>query len=125
MQIKVSVTDTGPVNLPGDLRGVLENVADDWSREVVERTRSGRDATGRALRRKRDGSVSRLTDTGRMLRSFGPRHVDEGGFVLGPSRGRNATIAYVNQARGRKWIGASDEQVQAARDAIARAVERT
>ena len=51
MRITPHVTDTGPIRLP-NLRDVLTDVADTWTREVVDRTRSGKDADGRALRRR-------------------------------------------------------------------------
>ena len=122
LDIRIRTSDTGPIALP-DVRDVITDVAHQWTAEVVARTRSGRDASGRALRAKRDGSRSTLTDSGRMLRSFGPTRVDSDGFSLAPGRGRDATVAYVNEARGRRWVGVDDRQTSDARDRVAAALQ--
>ena len=84
LRINVNVHDPGgPHDLPLDLRDVLTDVAADWTREIRDRTRAGRDATGRQMRPRADGSPATLTDTGRTLASLQP-DVHEGGFRLLP-----------------------------------------
>ena len=122
LNVNIRTSDTGPVTLP-NLRDVIADVADTWTREVIGRTRSGRDVNGRALRPKRDGGRSTLTDSGRMLASFGPARIDSDGFTLAPGRGRDATVAYVNQARGRRWVGVDDRQISDARQQVADAIQ--
>ena len=117
LNVKINVRDTGPIDLPGDLRPVLDDIAAGWTREVIARTKSGRDADGRAMRLKRDGSRSTLNDSGRMLRSLRPT-VHDRGFAIAPTGRRNATVAAVHQASGRAWIGADDRQIDEARDAV-------
>ncbi len=123
LDIRIRTSDTGPIALP-DVRDVITDVAHQWTAEVVARTRSGRDVNGRALRAKRDGSRSTLTDSGAMLRSFGPARIDSDGFTLAPAGRRNATVAHVNQARGRKWIAVNDRQISDARRQVADAIQR-
>ena len=123
MRITPLVTDTGPIVLP-DVRDVIADVAHQWTAEVVARTRSGRDASGKALRPKQDGGRSTLTDSGRMLRSFGPVRIDSDGFTLAPARGRDATVAFVNQHRGRRWVGVTPDQIADARAAVVEALQQ-
>ena len=116
------ITDTGPITLGGDLRGLLEDISDTWTSQIQQRTRSGRDADGRAMRLKRDGSRSTLHDSGRMLRSLRPT-VHDRGFKIAPTGRRNATVAAIHQASGRAWIGADDRQIDEARAAVADALQ--
>ena len=52
LNVAINVRDSGPVTLTGDLRGLLEDIADTWTSQIRQRTRSGRDADGKAMRRK-------------------------------------------------------------------------
>ena len=114
----------GPVTFPS-LRDVVSDIASDWTTQIQQRTRSGIDASGRRFRPRKDGSASTLTASGRMVRSFRPTRVDEDGFTLAPGRGRDATVAYVNQARGRRWIAATPDQISDARDRVAGALRKS
>ena len=62
-----------------------------------------------------------MTDTGEMLRSL---HADvtDNGFRLAPTGRRNLTVAHVHQAGGRRWMGATERQIDAARETIADAI---
>lgn len=123
LNVTIRTHDTGPINLP-DLRPALDTIADTWTHEIASRTRSGRGVTGRALRRKRDGSPSTLTDTGALLASLRPT-VDGKGFRIRPTGRRNLTIGAIHQATGRKWAGASAEQIDSARRAVVEAIQGT
>ena len=123
--ITPTVHDTGPVTLPG-LRDTLDRIAHQWRGEVVDRTRNGRDAAGRRLRRRKDGTPSILTDSGQMLRSLGVEHVDEHGFRVSLRGRRNRKVAALSHQTGRPWVGVSDDQIDAARQQVADALrERT
>lgn len=117
----LNVHDSGPVSLPGDLRSVLGDVADTWTREIRQRTRSGRAADGRQMRRKADGTRATLHDTGRMLASL-QADVDDSGFRLHPTGQRNTIVARTHQRTGRRFMGASEQQIDAARDRVAAAL---
>ena len=97
LDIRIRTSDTGPVRLP-NLRGVLDDIASDWTTEIRQRTRSGRDADGRQMRRRADGSVSRLHDSGAMLGSLRPTTVDDRGFQIAPTGARNAIVARTHAA---------------------------
>ena len=124
LNVKISVNDTGPINLP-DLRPVLDDIAADWRSETISRTRAGKDASGKAMRRKSDGSVSRLHDSGQMLRSL-QADVGDRGFTIAPSGARNRTssLAISSRAPGRQMGMGADEQTDR-RDARDRRRRRT
>ena len=118
LNVTINVHDTGgPVNLPGDLRPVLDSIAADWRSEIISRARSGKGADGRQMRPRRDGTRATLHDTGRMLGSLRPT-VDDRGFKIAPTGRRNRTIAAIHQATGRRWAGADDRQIDEARAAV-------
>ena len=123
LHISVTTSDTGPVSLP-DLRGVLDTIAGDWTDQIKRRTASGRDVDGRALRPKRDGTRSTLTDSGALLRSLTP-DVGDRGFKLAPTGRRNLTVGAIHQASGRRWAGASPDQIEDARRAVVDALQGT
>ena len=116
MRISIRTTDTGRVELP-DLRPALDTIAADWTRGIQDRTRRGRDARGVPFRPKRDGSPSRLIDSGRMVGSL-RADVGDKGFRLAPAAGRDATVAAINEARGRTFVAASERQIEDARRAV-------
>ena len=125
MRISVSVHDTGgPADLRRlDLRPTLASVARQWSTEIRQRTLSGRDVDGGRLRPKRDGSASNLKDTGAMLGSLAA-DVDADGFTLSPAGARNRQIAFIQQNTGRRFMGASPDQISDARQTVADAIKR-
>ena len=124
LSVKINVRDSGPIAIPGDLRPVLDDIARQWTAEIVARTRSGRGADRRAMRRRADGSVSRLHDSGAMLNSLRPT-VSDRGFKIAPAGRRNRTIAAIHQATGRRWAGASPDQIADARAAVVEALQGT
>ena len=124
LRINVTTSDTGPVNLPGNLRPVLDTIAADWRSEIIARTPSGKGADGRQMRRRADGTVSRLHDTGAMLASL-QADVGDRGFSIAPTGRRNRTIAAVHQATGRRWAGADERQIADARRAVVDALQGT
>ena len=124
LNINVNVRDSGPVTLTGDLRGLLEDISDTWTSQIRQRTRSGKDADGRPMRRKADGSVSRLHDSGQMLGSL-RADVGDRGFKIAPTGARNIVIARTHQRGGRRWAGASEQQIEEARDRVADALRDT
>ncbi len=125
MRISVSATSTAPLSdalpLRRGLRSVMPGVAADMSRSIRQRTESGRDVSGRPFRRKKDGSRSTLQDSGRMVESFRPTEIRADGFTVAPTGKRNRAVAHVHQATGRRWIGADDRQIDAARERVAEA----
>ena len=127
LHVRISTTDTGgPAGLdPLDLRATLDDVASTWTTEIRDRTRSGRGADGRAMRPRRDGSRSTLHDTGAMLASLRPQTVTDSGFVLGLTGRRNNTVGAIHQATGRRWAGASPDQIEDARRAVVDALQGT
>ena len=120
LDIRIRTSDTGPVRLP-NLRGVLDDIASDWTTEIRQRTRSGRDADGRQMRRRADGSVSRLHDSGKMLASLRPT-VDDRGFKIAPTGTRNAIVARTHARSRRQFMGADEQQIADARDRVAAAL---
>ena len=103
LNVAINVRDTGPVTLTGDLRGLLEDIADTWTSQIQQRTRSGRDADGRPMRKKRDGSRSTLHDSGQMLGSL-RADVGDRGFKIAPTGAakhrRRRTSSAQRQAMG-------------------------
>ena len=120
--LHITIRDTGPVDLPGDLRSTLDDIASDWTAQIRQRTRSGKGVDGRQMRRKRDGSVARLHDTGAMLASL-QADVHDSGFRLAPTGRRNRTVAAIHQASGRRWAGADERQIEDARAAVVEALQ--
>ena len=123
LHVNVTVNDTGPVDLP-DLRAVLHDVADTWRAEIISRTRSGKGADGRQMRRRVDGSPARLTDSGAMLASLSA-DVDDKGFRLHPTGTRNTIVARTHQRSRRQFMGASPDQIEDARAAVVEALRNT
>ena len=123
LDIRIRTSDTGPVRLP-NLRGVLDDIASDWTTEIRQRTRSGRDADGRQMRRRADGSVSRLHDSGKMLASLRPTTVDDRGFKIAPTGTRNVIVARTHQRSRRTFMGASPDQIEDARAAVVEALQQ-
>lgn len=125
MRINVTATSSPPLRevlpLRRGLRAALPAVAADMARGIRDRTEAGRDVSGRAFRRKRDGSPSNLIDSGRMVESFQPADETATGFVLAPTGRRNRAVAHIHQATGREWIGADERQIDAARESVAEA----
>ena len=124
MPIKMIVKTSSPLRdvlpLRRGLAAALPGIARDLAAGVRRRTESGRDVNGRAFRRKRrDGSPSTLTDSGRMVESFRPQTVSETGFTLAPTGRRNVIVGAAHQSRGRRWVGADERQIEAAREQIA------
>ena len=117
LHVAINVHDSGNPDLPGDLRSTLDTIASTWRDEIIDRTRGGKGADGRAMRPKRDGTVSRLHDTGAMLGSLRADGGDRG-FQIAPTGRRNRTIAAIHQATGRRWAGADDRQIDEARAAV-------
>ena len=122
LNVSVNVTDSGPVDRP-DLRDTLSRVADDWTHQIADRTRSGRDVDGRQLRPKADGAPSRLHDTGALLASL-RADVGETGFTIAPTGKRNRQIAAIHQNTGRAFMGASADQIDSACRAVVEALRR-
>ena len=120
--LKISVRDSGAIDLPGDLRPVLDDIARQWTAEVVARTRSGRDADGKTMRPRRDGTRATLHDSGAMLASL-QADVGDRGFKIAPAGRRNVIVAAVHQATGRRWAGASEDQIEDARAAVVEALQ--
>ena len=123
LHVNVTVNDTGAVNLP-DLRSTLDTIAADWTTEIRQRTRSGKGADGRQMRRRVDGSPARLTDSGAMLKSLSA-DVDDKGFRLAPSGTRNTIVARTHQRSRRQFMGASPDQIEDARAAVVEALRNT
>ena len=121
LDIRIRTSDTGPVNLP-DLRPVLDDISTTWRSEIIARTRSGRGADGRAMRRRADGSTSRLHDTGEMLGSL-RAVVDDRGFTIAPTGRRNTIVARTHQRTRRQFMGADEQQISDARQAVADAIQ--
>ena len=119
LNVRINVNDSGsPAGLdPLDLSGVLDTIATTWREEIRSRTRSGRGADGREMRRRSDGSRTTLDDTGAMLASL-RADVDDTGFRLQPVGKRNTIIARTHMRTGRRFMGASDEQIDAARQQV-------
>ena len=124
LNVRINVHDSGPVTLPGDLRPVLDDIAAGWRSEIIARTRAGRAADGRQMRRKADGTRATLHATGAMLASL-QADVDDRGFKLAPTGRRNRTVAAIHQASGRRWAGADDRQIEDARRAVVEALRNT
>jgi len=124
LRVNVNVRDSGPLDLPGDLRSTLDSIAGDWTREIASRTRSGRDVAGRALRRKVDGTVSRLHDSGAMLASL-KAEVDDRGFTIAPTGARNTVVARTHQRTRREFLGADERQIEDAKRTIVDALQGT
>ncbi len=101
------------------LAAELPGIAADLAGDIRRRTASGRDVSGKPFRPKRDGSRSTLQDSGRMVRSLRPVQVTDRGFVLAPVGKRNQRIGALAHQRGRRWVGASDRQIDEARERIA------
>ena len=127
--LKIRITTTAPLRevlpLRAGLRRALPRIADSMSRGVRDRTASGRDTRGRRFAPKADGSPSRLTDTGRMVASFGTASMRPAGFTLGPGSREHAKAgAHQTGARGlprREWIGVSRRQIDQAVEQVATA----
>ncbi len=123
LHVNVTVNDTGPVDLP-DLRAVLHDVADTWRAEIISRTRAGKGADGRQMRRRVDGSPARLHDTGRLLTSL-QADVDDRGFRIAPTGTRNTIVARTHQRSRREFLGADERQIEDARRAVVDALQGT
>ena len=54
-----------------------------------------------------------------MLRSFRPVQIDDRSFTLAPVGARNQRVGAVAHQRGRRWVGASDRQIDEATVRIA------
>ncbi len=125
MRVSVTATSTAPLSealpLRRGLRAVMPGVAADMSRSIRQRTEGGRDVAGRPFRRKKDGSRSTLQDTGAMVKSLKPRQVTDRGFTLKPTGRRNERIAALAHQTGRRWVGASERQIDAAREKVTEA----
>ena len=103
------------------LRSALPGIANDLAGGIRRRTASDRDVSGQRFRPKRDGTPSTLQDSGRMLRSFRPVQIDDRSFTLAPVGKRNQRVAALAHQRGRRWAGADETQIDAARERIAEA----
>ncbi len=123
LNVTIRTSDTGPIDLPGDLRSTLDGIADDWTREIRQRTRSGKGADGRQMRRKADGSPATLRDSGEMLRSL-QADVGDRRFEIAPTGARNIVVARTHQRTGRRFMGADERQIADARQTVADALQR-
>lgn len=123
MPVRMTVSTSPPLREVLPLRGGLANelprLAADMSRSIRDRTAAGRDVAGKPFRRKRDGSASNLTDTGKMVASFRPQQVTDTGFTLAPTGARNRKIGALAMRTGRRWAGADDRQIDEAVERIA------
>ena len=99
--------------------GAMQGIAADLATSIRQRTAAGKGVDGKRLRKKQDGSPSTLTDSGRMVESFRPQTVSETGFTLAPTGRRNVIVGAAHQSRGRRWVGADERQIEAAREQIA------
>ena len=104
----------------------VRDLSGDLSREIRQRTSSGRDVSGGVFEPKEDGSRSTLEESGDMIRSFRPAGVTEKGFTLQPSRKQSYKALIHQTGRGRfprrLWIGMSPSQIARARDRVTRAL---
>ena len=121
MTVKTSPRLSEVLPLRGGLAAELPRLAADMAGDIRRRTRQGRDAAGRRLRPKKDGTASTLQNTGRMVGSFRPQTVTDTGFVLAPTGRRNRKVAAIHQNTGRPWIGVTNAAVERARERIAEA----
>ena len=121
MVVKTSAPLRDVLPLRGGLANELPRLADHMAGDIRRRTASGRDAAGRRLRPKKDGTASTLQDTGKMVGSFRPQTVTDTGFVLAPTGRRNRKVAAIHQNTGRPWIGVTDRAIEEARERIATA----
>ena len=123
MKIRVSTRLSEPLATALPLRrglaAELPRLAADLAGDIRRRTASGRDVSGKPFRPKRDGSRSTLQDTGRMVRSLRPVQVTDRGFTLAPTGKRNQRVGALAHQRGRRWVGASDRQIDEATARIA------
>ena len=121
MTVKTSARLGEVLPLRDGLRAALPGIANDLAGGIRRRTASGRDVNGRRLRPKKDGTPSNLTDSGKMLRSFRPVQIDDRSFTLAPVGKRNQRVGALAHQRGRRWVGASDRQLDEATARIATA----
>jgi len=121
MRITLTARSSPPLRevlpLRRGLAAELPRIAADLAAGVRTRTRAGKVVDGRPLRPKRDGTPSNLTDSGRMVASFGTESIRDAGFTLAPAPTERDKAA-VHMRAGRRWIGASAEQIEDARERV-------